>query len=87
FFKKIVISNNEVELHRLPFMFDNMKNKNRETETDVIIHQEDMFLESLKNLLSDQAREMFGSDFFVNGDKFGSEEIYQLLKQNKGVVK
>jgi hypothetical protein len=82
FFKKIVFTNNELNLNRLPFMFDFIKHIENKGN---IIFQDSMFLESLRGVLSENAINLLGESFFKNGEKLDSEGIYQILKQAEDV--
>jgi hypothetical protein len=84
FFKKIVVTKDEVNLNRLPFMFNFITH---DAAKGSFIHQEYMFLNSLKSVLSQKAIDLLGEIFFENGEKLNSEDIYQLLKQTGDVVK
>ncbi|MBW3111596.1 hypothetical protein KYJ26_07130 [Bacillus sp. MCCB 382] len=84
FFRKIVIPNNEVNLNRLPFMFDFIKQFQSKR---LVIHQEKMFLNSLKSVLPESATRLLGESFFQNGEEIDSDGIYQLIKKAEGVFK
>ncbi|ANU26319.1 ABC-three component system middle component 1 [Planococcus versutus] len=80
FFKKIVINNRESDTNRLPFVFDFSTPPN---DSSLIIHQESMFLDSLKNILPHSVKKIFAEDFFENGPEYESIDIYKLLKNKK----
>ncbi|WP_371747643.1 ABC-three component system middle component 1 [Terribacillus sp. DMT04] len=80
YFKKIVINSRELDLNRLPFIFDfNITSIGAE----LLIQQESMFLKSLRNTLSDKSKKVFGEEFFDNGQNYSSVDIYNLLNQTK----
>lgn len=82
FFKKIVMSKKEMDLNRLPFMFDFSSKKDN---VETVIHQDKIFLESLNNLLSEKGRRVLGEKLFELDDKFDSDKIYQVLNQKEEV--
>lgn len=87
FFKKIVISNNEIDQYRIPFILNILDDGiNDESGAKSILPQENIFLTNLKSTLSGVALEMFGDEFFIDGDKFDAKKIYQLLKENKEII-
>lgn len=78
YFRKIVISNNEIIEERLPF------DLTYKDSFGALIYGHSHFLLRLKEQLIDQTIERMGNDFFSGEKNYSEEEIYNLVVRKLG---
>lgn len=77
FFKKIIITPNEILGNNLSFVL-NLPKKERD-----FIFNHSQFLNQLENGLPSEALDKLGKDFFINGQNYSEQDVYKLFSLKK----